>query len=136
MKKFIGFIGICSLLALLLLITSVPLQAQEITCEADVTVQADDWLSKIADKFYGDALAYPVIAEATNAKAAADASYATIDNVDVIEIGWKLCLPSAADAQAMLGKAAAAAPVASMVFTPDPSAISRWSPATASATCR
>ncbi len=102
MKKFIAFIGTCSLLALLLLITSVPLQAQEITCEADVTVQADDWLSKIAEKFYGDPVAFPAIVAATNAKAAVDDSYANLTNPDVIETGWKLCIPSVADAQALL----------------------------------
>jgi multiple sugar transport system substrate-binding protein len=40
-----------------------------------------------------------VIARATNAKAAADSSYATIANVDVIEPGWKLCIPSTDEAQ-------------------------------------
>ena len=35
-------------------------------CETDVVVQADDWLSKIAEKFYGDPLAYQAIADATN----------------------------------------------------------------------
>jgi len=38
----------------------------------EYVVQADDWLSKIADKFYGDMFAYPSIVEATNAKAADD----------------------------------------------------------------
>lgn len=112
MKNFFNGLSILLLLALLLTLAPTAVLAQEeVVCESDVVVQADDWLSKIADKFYGDALAYPVIAEATNAKAAADASYATIANVDVIEIGWKLCLPSAADAQAMLGETAAATPM-------------------------
>lgn len=39
----------------------------EVSCQQDYTVQSDDWLSKIAEKFYGDVLAFPVIAEATNA---------------------------------------------------------------------
>ena len=61
----------------------------------EYVVQADDWLSKIADKFYGDLLAYPTIVEATNAKAAEDSSFAMIDNPDVIEIGQKLWIPAA-----------------------------------------
>jgi len=65
-------------------------------------VQADDWLSQIAEKAYGDVLAFAVIADATNAKAAADDSYAFIRDVKVIEPGWKLCLPSAEEAQATL----------------------------------
>jgi nucleoid-associated protein YgaU len=40
-------------------------------CQADYVVQADDWLSKIAEKFYGNVLAFPAIVEATNAQAKA-----------------------------------------------------------------
>jgi hypothetical protein len=76
---------------------------QTVACEQDYSVQADDWLSKLADKFYGDILAYPAIVEATNVAAQADGSYATITNPDLIEIGWKICVPSAADAQALMG---------------------------------
>ncbi|MCG3208490.1 MAG: hypothetical protein FOGNACKC_02095 [Anaerolineae bacterium] len=81
-----------------------PLQS-DVVCEQEAVVQADDWLSKIAEKAYGDVLAYPAIADATNAKHAVDDTFATIENVDVIEPGWKLCLPSAADAEAMLNRA-------------------------------
>ncbi|HEY83667.1 MAG TPA: DUF333 domain-containing protein [Chloroflexi bacterium] len=45
-------------------------------------------------------MAYPAIIEATNAKAAADDSFAVIDNPDVIEVGQKLWIP-AADAEAV-----------------------------------
>lgn len=75
---------------------------QGVTCDQDVVVQADDWLSKLAEKFYGDVLAFPAIVEATNQAHGADDSYARIDNSDVIETGWKLCVPSNEDAQAML----------------------------------
>ena len=61
-------------------------------------VQADDWLSKIADKFYDNVLAYPAIVEATNTKAAVDDSFTAIDNLDVIEIGQKLRIPAQIDA--------------------------------------
>ena len=103
MKKFLSFALLIALLAVLLpasLATAAPLSQGE-----DYTVQADDWLSKLAEKFYGDVLAFPAIAEATNAKAAVDNSYAFIANVDLIEPGWKLCIPSVADAQALLGEA-------------------------------
>ncbi len=103
MKKVINIISIVSLLALLLVLTPAATLAQEIACESDVTVQADDWLSKIADKFYGDVLAFPAIVEATNNKAGTDDSYTTIGNPDIIEPGWKLCLPSVEDAQVILG---------------------------------
>ena len=68
----------------------------------DYVIQADDWLSKLSDKFYGDVLAYPAIVQATNAKAATDSSYTMIDNPDLIEIGQKVYIPSAEVAAAML----------------------------------
>jgi rhamnose transport system substrate-binding protein len=94
------------LFALLLLTSAAALAApvqQDIVCEEDYSVQADDWLSKLADKFYGDIFAYPAIFEATNAMAQSDSSYATIADADLIEPGWKLCIPSQEDAQALLG---------------------------------
>ena len=56
-------------------------------------IQADDWLSKIAEKTYGDPLAFPIIVEATNNKAAEDNSFAIITNPDIIEIGQKVWVP-------------------------------------------
>jgi len=102
MKKVVSLVVLLALL--LTLMPTAALAQDELVCESDVVVQADDWLSKIADKFYGDVLAFTAIAEATNAKVAGDDSYATIENVDIIEPGWKLCIVSAEDAQAMLGR--------------------------------
>ncbi len=105
MKKLINVIGSLLLLTIMVTLMSSTAQAQgEITCENDVVVQADDWVSKLADKFYGDVLAFPAIVEATNKQAAVDDSYATIIYADLIEPGWKLCVPSTADAQALLSQ--------------------------------
>lgn len=89
-----------------------------VACEQEVTVQVDDWLSKIAEKAYGDPFAYFAIAEATNAKHNQDSSFAFIENVDLIEPGWKLCLPSAADAQAILNRPLDAPDVAASSVAP------------------
>lgn len=105
MKIFRNLLLIVGMLAIM--VTLAPAHqtfAQGVTCDSDVVVQADDWLSKIAEKFYGDPLAYPAIASATNAIAASDDSYATISNFDIIEPGWKLCVPSAADAEVTLSE--------------------------------
>ena len=59
----------------------------------EYVVQADDWLSKLAEKNYGDVLAWPVIWKGTNLKAETDDSFATIPNPNVIEVGWKLWIP-------------------------------------------
>jgi tungstate transport system substrate-binding protein len=79
--------------------------AQAVACEQTVTVQANDWLSKLSAKYYGNPAAFPAIVEATNLKHGEDASFAMIDNPDVIRPGWKLCIASVADAKAILEKA-------------------------------
>ncbi len=112
LKNFSKVLMIVVLLALLVPAATVALAQEPVACEQDYSVQADDWLSKLADKFYGDVLAYPAIFDATNAIAKTDNTYATIANADVIEPGWKLCIPSADDAQAMMGGAAAPAEAA------------------------
>jgi ABC-type sugar transport system substrate-binding protein len=66
------------------------------------TVQKDDWMWKLADKYLGDKYAYPAIAIATNAKHAEDTTYAFIWNMDLIEVGDKLYIPSADEAQAIM----------------------------------
>jgi len=81
------------LLALVSLLWA-PFAAAQAPEGQEYVVQADDWLSKIAEKEYGDLLAYPSIVEATNAKAVEDDSFAVIDNPDVIEVGQKLWLPT------------------------------------------
>jgi molybdate transport system substrate-binding protein len=94
-------------------LAAVPVRAapplQDNGCVETYTVQADDWLSKIAEKFLGDVQAYPAIVTATNEQHAVDATYAEITNPDVIEIGWKICIPSAADAQTALAAGSSAA---------------------------
>lgn len=100
MKK-IGLI----LLLLGLMLTLAPsatLAQGDVACENEVVVQVSDFLSTIADKYYGNILAFPAIVDATNVQGG---DFAQIDNADVIEPGWKLCIPSADDAQTMLGEA-------------------------------
>ncbi len=72
-------------------------EAVPAVCEQVYTVQGDDWLSKIADKFLGDVLAYQAIVEATNSAAAENSSFNQISNPNVIEVGWKLCIPAAGE---------------------------------------
>jgi multiple sugar transport system substrate-binding protein len=86
------------LLTVALLLAPAPLLAQEGSCQSDYVVQADDWLSKISEKLLGDVLAFPAIVEATNAMAASDSSYPNIADANVIEPGWKLCIPTSEQA--------------------------------------
>ncbi len=73
---------------------------QSVTCSQDYTVQAGDSISKIAQKYYGDVLDYPVIMNATNLAAQDDNKYISIADVNVVEPGQLLCIPSSEDAAA------------------------------------
>jgi heat shock protein HslJ len=100
MKKEPKMKKVTYLIALLVLsLTGSAVMAAPPSQDADgqvYTVQEDDWLSKLADKYYGDMFAYPVIVEATNAQAVEDDRFAMITNPDVIEVGQKLWIPAQA----------------------------------------
>ena len=88
---------VTGLILLFTSLTTIALAApvsQGITCENEYVVQADDWLSKLAERYYSDMLAYPAIVAATNLMATTDDSFTAITNPDVIEIGQKLCIPA------------------------------------------
>ena len=93
MKRTTTISAILVVVALLLPSASMAQAPSE--CALEYTVQKDDWLSKIADKYFGEMLAYNVIVEATNAQAGDQ--YADIENADLIEPGWLLCVPAYGD---------------------------------------
>jgi hypothetical protein len=89
---------------LLVTMAGAPLLAQgQVSCEQDYTLTAGDWLSKLAERFYGSAGAYRAIVTQTNLKSETDFSYATIVNPDAVEVGWKVCVPDAAHAGVLNG---------------------------------
>jgi simple sugar transport system substrate-binding protein len=66
------------------------------------TIQKDDWLSKLADKEYGDPLAYPAIVYYNNLKAAEDSTFTHIEDPEFIEVGWTVYMPTAEEATTFL----------------------------------
>lgn len=64
------------------------------------TIQKDDWLSKIAEKEYGNVTAYPAIVYYNNAKAETDDTLTHIFHPDRIEVGWSIYLPTPEEASA------------------------------------
>ncbi len=80
----------------------VTVEGLSVECVEDYVVQDADWLSKIADKYYGDIFAYPALVEATNAAAVAGGAYDAIADPDVIEVGQQVCIPSREDAEILL----------------------------------
>ncbi len=97
-KKIVVLFAVLMIFAVM----ATPGHAQGPVCDDVYTVQADDWLSKLGDRFFGTYLAYPAIVDATNAAANSDESYAKIQNPDELEVGQQLCIPSAEQAEAYL----------------------------------
>jgi dienelactone hydrolase len=85
----------CVLLFLLSLLPTAALAQSSAACARDVTVAEGNTLTELANTYLDDPLAFPRIIAATNAAAAVDESYATIDDEARIVIGWKLCIPGA-----------------------------------------
>jgi fermentation-respiration switch protein FrsA (DUF1100 family) len=92
-KRLLLFLLLPTLLVLAFALLPSRTSAQSATCAQSVIVQAGETLSVIAGRTLGDQQAYPQIVTATNAAAAVDATYARIDNPDIIAVGWKLCIP-------------------------------------------
>jgi rhamnose transport system substrate-binding protein len=108
MKKLLYVMVTLSLLLVLVPLASAQEKAK-VACEEDYIVQSTDTLTKLAAKYFGDSKAYVAIMEATNR---AGAGYAQITDPNKIVAGWKLCIPSAADAQTLMAEAGTAAPKA------------------------
>lgn len=88
--------SIICLITLLIALSLKPTTAQAQDGQA-YTVQPGDQLSRIAEQFYGNVLAYPVIIEATNIKAVTDSSFAFILDPSALEVGQKLWIPANPD---------------------------------------
>jgi len=118
MKKVLVSLSVLLLLSFLMVgvVSAAAPVAQE---GQEYTVQADDWLSKLAEKNYGDVLAWPVIWKATNTKAEADDSFAMIADPNIIEVGQKLWIPDESEAAGLLESFAAERSAASVEGSAD-----------------
>jgi peptide/nickel transport system substrate-binding protein len=68
----------------------------------EYTIQADDTLSKIAEKQYGDPLAFAAIVYYNNQKAAEDDALTMLEDPNIVEAGWVIYLPTAEEANAFM----------------------------------
>lgn len=94
LKKLVSVFVLISLLMLLVPGAVLAQDGGEMKGQ-EYTIQKDDWLSKLADKYLGNVLAYDAIVEATNKMAAQDSKFTAIENPDVIEPGWVIWIPEA-----------------------------------------
>jgi arabinogalactan oligomer/maltooligosaccharide transport system substrate-binding protein len=100
-KKLLNLLVLAALALTLLPVTAMAAPPEQEGGKV-YTIQKDDWLSKIADKEYGDALAFPAIVYYNNLMAAEDSTYATIENPELIEPGWTVYVPTPEEATAYL----------------------------------
>ena len=100
MKKLVSLIMVVAMLATSVSVVLAAPPAQEEGLE--YIIATGDWLSKIADKYLGNPMAYPAIVDATNKKHAEDSTFAEITNPDLIYPGWKVWVPSAEEAAAFM----------------------------------
>jgi heat shock protein HslJ/LysM repeat protein len=106
MKRLIITVTVLALLTLIL--PGLALAQAPVACEDEYTVQAGDWLSKIAEKYYGDVLAYPAIVIAANIDS--NDTYTDIVDPNLIEPGWTLCIPSGEDMARLMAMSVGTAP--------------------------
>jgi len=99
-------------------------QGEEL-CAADVIVQTGDTLSTIAGRALGNLGVYDAIVSATNAAAVDDPSYATIENPNILTVGWKLCVPDRRTVPALMTPTVTPTftPTATPTYTPIPTQI-------------
>jgi glucose/mannose transport system substrate-binding protein len=91
----------------MLLLTLLPVAANAqmmVACQEEVSVAKDDWLSKYADKYFGNVFAWPAIMALHNqaAQESPDKFPNKIGNADVLEVGWTICIPAEDEANAFL----------------------------------
>ena len=60
----------------------------------EYVIQADDWLSRLAEKYLGDATLWSWIVEATNARATVDPRLDVIEKPNVIYVGQIVFIPT------------------------------------------
>ncbi|NJN96081.1 MAG: ABC transporter substrate-binding protein [Anaerolineales bacterium] len=90
------------LLLLALLIPATVAAAPPLQTGRNYTVQADDTLGKIAEKQYGDPLAFTAIVYYNNLKATEDDSLTLIEDPNVVEPGSTIYLPTVEEANSYL----------------------------------
>ena len=69
-------------------------------------MQTDDWLEKLAEKYYNDPLSYPTIIQATNAQAAIDDRFTVIKSPTHVVVGQRLVIPNLTSGSAEIARAA------------------------------
>jgi ABC-type sugar transport system substrate-binding protein len=100
-RIFLTLALIVTLLPMAGLANAAPPAQEEVT----YTVQKDDNLWMLAEKYLGSGPAYRAIVMATNAKHEEDETFAQIVNPNIIQPGWKVLIPAPAEAEELVATA-------------------------------
>ena len=100
-RIFLTLVLIVTLLPMAGLVNAAPMAQEEVT----YTVQKDDNLWVLAEKYLGSGPAYRAIVMATNAKHEEDETFAQIVNPNIIQPGWKVLIPAPAEAEELVATA-------------------------------
>jgi len=95
-------INLVVVLAMVLTMVGAVSAAPLAQAETTYTIKLGDTLWALAEKYLGSGTAWPAIMASTNQKNIADATFAYIQNADLIHPGWKLLVPSADNAKAFM----------------------------------
>lgn len=101
MKKWIP--GIVAFAILALVLPGAAVAQEPVACAHTYVVQPGDWLAKIAARTYDNPWAYPIIVFATNSAVPYGDGFQVISDPNLIEPGWKLCIPDAETAMGAVG---------------------------------
>jgi len=93
---------IVSVLAIVVMMLPAAAGAAPLSQGESYTVQKDDTLWVVAEKYLGSGAAFMAIVQATNAKQVEDPSFAEITDAALIQPGWKLWIPSKEEAESLL----------------------------------
>ena len=97
-RIYLLIVGILLISVVPLMVVAAPEVQDNVTCATEYVVQEGEWLSTIAETQLGDTTAYTAIIEETNKMHAVDDTFAELDDSGTIEIGWKLCISTVAEA--------------------------------------
>jgi peptide/nickel transport system substrate-binding protein len=98
----IRFSSLIVAVLVLVLLPILVLAAPPLQGGSNYTIQADDTLSKIADKEYGNSQAFSAIVFYNNQRAVEDDSLTVIENPNIVGVGWTIYLPTSEEANSFL----------------------------------
>jgi dienelactone hydrolase len=94
LKQFLNIHPVVTISLIMALLLPLPVYAQNAPCSQVMVMQQGQSVAAIAASIFGTQDAVADIIAATNAQARVDDSYTMITDPNLVEVGWKLCIPA------------------------------------------